>query len=248
MTIYTGYQIIPPGENRCVWMTAGVLQYQLCDRDFRCEECPLDLAIRRQVRSPVFVAESAKALRTTPPGPELKKELRYSSNHCWVLEIAPGSFRVGIEPGFAAAIGRPRAIVLPPQGQAVREGQTCAWIVTAGGTLTLEAALRGSVEAANISLRESPHLLHQHPFDDGWLYEVASDENAVKEAGLVSADRIADSYAADRSRFLAALSGMLRGHRPDRDLSPADLEHQIESIPDQVGHEKYFSALRQIYT
>jgi glycine cleavage system H protein len=248
MDISKGYHIVPPDENRCVWMTAGVLQYQLCDREFRCEECPLDLAIRRQVRSPATVGDSAKTPIAAPCGPLLKEGLKYSSNHFWVLNLAPRSFRVGLEPGFATVIGRPRAIVLPSPGQPVRPGQVCAWIVTTGGTLAVEAPIGGSVEASNVLLRENPYLLHRQPFDEGWLYEVAADENEVEEAGLLPPDRIADTYASDKNRFLTALAGMLRGHQPDVGLSPAEIEYRLESILDLVDPAKYFSALKQIYT
>jgi glycine cleavage system H lipoate-binding protein len=155
---------------------------------------------------------------------------------------------VGIEPGLATVIGRPKAIVLPSQGQVVRAGQTSVWIVTSGGTLTLEPPIGGSVETANVSLRESPHLLQKHPFDQGWLYEVTADEKALEKAALLSPDRIADMYAADKSRFLVALGGMLRSHQPDSGLSLADIEHRLESIPDLVGPMKYFSAVKHIYT
>jgi hypothetical protein len=30
----------------CLWMLSGVLNYRLCDRDFDCEHCPLDRALR----------------------------------------------------------------------------------------------------------------------------------------------------------------------------------------------------------
>jgi len=30
----------------CVWMRAGVIRFWLCDRDFDCEHCPLDAALR----------------------------------------------------------------------------------------------------------------------------------------------------------------------------------------------------------
>lgn len=35
------------GEH-CVWMRAGVVTYKLCDRDFDCEHCPLDAALRNE--------------------------------------------------------------------------------------------------------------------------------------------------------------------------------------------------------
>ena len=35
-----------PGALPCVWMSAGVINYRLCDREYECESCPLDTAIR----------------------------------------------------------------------------------------------------------------------------------------------------------------------------------------------------------
>ena len=241
------YHIIPPNENRCVWMTAGVLQYQLCDREYQCEECPLDSAIRRQVRPPAAGADAPHTRPSAAQEPALREGCRYSRNHCWIQTVAPRLLRVGIEPGFAKVIGRPKAVVLPPHAQAVHSGQTCAWIVTTGGTLPLEAPVGGSVQTANPLLRESPHLLRQHPCDEGWLYELAGDEHGLEAASLVSPDRIAEIYAADESRFLTALAGMLRGNQPDAGFTLADIEQRLDSILDFVGPTNYFNAVRQIY-
>ena len=30
----------------CIWTEAGVLNGKICDRGFRCEDCPLDAALR----------------------------------------------------------------------------------------------------------------------------------------------------------------------------------------------------------
>lgn len=31
---------------KCVWMLAGNVDYKLCDREYECDECPFDHAIR----------------------------------------------------------------------------------------------------------------------------------------------------------------------------------------------------------
>lgn len=37
----------PAGSpERCVWMQAGVVGYKLCDREFDCDLCPFDAALR----------------------------------------------------------------------------------------------------------------------------------------------------------------------------------------------------------
>ena len=45
----SSYPVSPP-EQRCVWMSAGILTYQLCDRGFDCANCPLDKAMRNMVK------------------------------------------------------------------------------------------------------------------------------------------------------------------------------------------------------
>lgn len=35
-----------PSPLKCVWMLAGVVDYKLCDRDYECEQCPFDRALR----------------------------------------------------------------------------------------------------------------------------------------------------------------------------------------------------------
>jgi hypothetical protein len=36
---------------KCVWMLAGVVDYKLCDRQYDCEHCPLDSALRERAPS-----------------------------------------------------------------------------------------------------------------------------------------------------------------------------------------------------
>jgi len=35
-----------PNAETCVWMEARVISFWLCNRDFDCEHCPLDAALR----------------------------------------------------------------------------------------------------------------------------------------------------------------------------------------------------------
>src|SRR3990167_19256 len=37
-------RIIPDGELKCVWMTAGQISYKLCNYEFNCEFCPFNEA------------------------------------------------------------------------------------------------------------------------------------------------------------------------------------------------------------
>jgi len=241
------FHIVPPGEECCVWMTAGVLAYQLCDRKFRCEECAIDSAMRR--RSATVDISTGDANLPMPGMAEaaLREDLQYSRNHCWIRSVDTDLFQIGIEPGLSSAIGIPKAIVLPAQGQHLQAGQTCLWIVMSGGTYALECPLGGVVTRTNSLLPEQPHLLFQSPFEQGWLYEVKADPAGRKTGDLVSAGKIAARYSSDEARFLRNLSAMMRGNQPDIGMTLADGGHRLQGIPDLVGPTRYFNTVRQAF-
>ena len=43
----------PPGALPCVWMSAGLVSFKLCDREGECEGCPFDRAMREPHGRPV---------------------------------------------------------------------------------------------------------------------------------------------------------------------------------------------------
>lgn len=42
------YPLIPEEERKCLWMTTGFISYKLCDRNYQCETCPFDQAIKNE--------------------------------------------------------------------------------------------------------------------------------------------------------------------------------------------------------
>ena len=44
--------VMPPGVLPCVWMSAGLVAFKLCDREGECEGCPFDRAMRSPQGSP----------------------------------------------------------------------------------------------------------------------------------------------------------------------------------------------------
>ena len=53
----------------CVWMRAGVIRFWLCDRDFDCDNCPLDAALRARRQS--------RPEDAAPPGPHADPPLPF---------------------------------------------------------------------------------------------------------------------------------------------------------------------------
>lgn len=241
--------VVRPGDLKCVWMTAGVLSYQLCDRELECEGCPLDRAMRMHFGSPAAADREA-----APPAPDpgrLAADRRYSRGHCWVLgeEAAVRGarrVRVGIEPGLARVLPRPHSVVLPSPGATLVRGHPHVWVVAEGGTFALQAPLAGTVVAANPAIAESPSRIASDAFGGGWLYLL--DATAGPQfRGLLDTRAAGTNYAVDARRFRTELVRALRRHGDRTGPALADGGAPLSDLGEMLGPSRYLELLVRVY-
>jgi glycine cleavage system H protein len=241
-----GRPVVPPEEQRCVWMNAGLLTYQLCDRDLDCESCPLDVALRAHFGH-AGTAASAEAPPTPPTS--LPADRRYSDHHCWVKAEGKGlprTARIGLEPALAAALPGVRGVVPPLPGDTARQGDVHFWLVTDGGTFPLPAPLGGRLLGVNPALADEPQLVTSRPLDEGWLYEMAIEDGDSGFATLLGAPEAAAAYGEDARRFRVELRRALHvgsGTVP----ALADGGAPLGELPQILGPERYFALLWWVY-
>ena len=85
--------IFPEDALPCVWMSAGLIAYRLCDREFDCDGCPLDLALRGV--SPTTQSDNRTAVPAHHAA-EFPEDRVYSTGHLWLQECPDNgtNFRV----------------------------------------------------------------------------------------------------------------------------------------------------------
>jgi glycine cleavage system H lipoate-binding protein len=244
----TSKRVFPPKELRCVWMTAGILTYKLCDHDFECDDCPLNAALRGH--SDRFHTSGSGDISPSSAAVE-NRELRdgylYTRNHCWAKKVTDSLIRVGLEPRLSHALLTPKAFVLPSDGQRIQRRQTCLWIVIEGGTLPFESPCAGVIRTVNRQLISYPHLLQLQPFDLGWFFELELDEPFQESVDFLNFEEAGLSYASDQSRFRMMLSSTLRVGSPRVGMTLADGGQPLQNIADVIGPGKYFSVLRKAF-
>jgi len=242
------HHIVPPEELCCVWMTAGILSYRLCDREFECDECALDAAMRKHfLHRPESAEEASVPAPAQVPPQALREGYRYTNNHCWIRQTGHNLLQIGLEPGLSRILLSPKAVVYPTGGQTLHKGQTCMWIVLEGGTLPCDSPCDGIVRGSNHQLSENPHLIQTRPFDEGWLLEMQVEDAAGQTAGFLDADQVRPSYTACETRFRELLEGALRKGQPSVGATLADGGQLLQNIADVIGPSRYFSFVRRVY-
>jgi glycine cleavage system H protein len=242
------YPVVPPNEQKCVWMTAGILSYQLCERQFDCDHCPLDSALRTFPQHSVGDKVQDKAPGKTRETGQLISGYLYSRKHCWIRSNEDSTVRVGIEPRFSSLLHNSKTVVLPSIGDPIQMSKACAWIVLEGGTLPISAPLDGTVTRTNALVVDRPFEIQDDPFEKGWLYEVTTSEDIFNLSSLyriAEADRI---YREDEQRFHSLVSTDLKKHHSVAGPTLADGGQPVQDIAAMLGREQYFVLLREVFT
>ncbi len=251
-------QVLGERGQRCVWMSAGVLSYQLCERGFDCDHCPLDAALRtRFARNGVDAPADAERPLQPTGRTRLPADRLYSRGHTWVKPMRRSRDGrrtvacVGLEPGLAAALLAPKTVVLPAVWDRLQRRHHHAWIVMDGGTLPIEAPTDGAVTAIHHELAGEPKTLARAPLGEGWLLEMELTDAELKAGRLMTAEAAEREYATGAARFQGLVARALGGTGPavDSPVGPTlqDGGVPLQNISDMLGPARYFGLLLQVY-
>jgi len=163
----------------CVWMSAGLLTFHLCDRHYDCDRCPLDASLRRadlmtRRRGPDKVPTDD----TTGPMWEFRRDRVYGPGHCWLQRCGHRRLRYGLD-AFAASLLAPlEGVILPAIGTRLKRNGILCWLRAGKWPLPVRSPVSGCLARSNPLVRAEPSHVTVSPYDDGWLVEISETTRA----------------------------------------------------------------------
>jgi glycine cleavage system H protein len=102
-------------------------------------------------------------------------QLRYSSDHEW-LSSDGSRARIGITDYAQDSLGDVVFIQLPAVGDSISAGDTIGEVESTKSVSDVYAPVSGTVVAVNDALVDSPQLLNEDPYVEGWICEIELSE------------------------------------------------------------------------
>lgn len=230
---------------KCVWMLAGVVAYKLCDRQYECDDCPFDLALRESaplhpVRAvtTVPVSNRPSALNVWDQasegigvqGYELARGLFYDRGHTWARIEEGGMVRVGLDDFGQKLAGRIYAVTLPEPGAQVKQGWASWAIAHQVGETTLAAPVTGVVQQVNEKLALNPSLLNRSPYGQGWAMLIQPKQLVEDLERLYYGEHAQQWYEQEVWRLSQELKNAMASSRPDVGVTLQDGGSRIEDL------------------
>jgi glycine cleavage system H protein len=107
---------------------------------------------------------------------ETPDDRRYAESHEWITEDG----RVGISDFAQDELGDVVFVELPEVGEELTAGSEFGVIESIKAVSDLYAPVSGEVTAVNEELFDAPELVNDDPYGDGWMIEVAFEEDDLE--------------------------------------------------------------------
>jgi glycine cleavage system H lipoate-binding protein len=221
-------QVSGPGAPpvKCWWMLGGVVAYKLCDRNYECEGCGFDQAIRN--RQSGFTGASGRRLID-----ELAAEsLLFHDRHVWARLEEGGRVRTGLDDFGRRLAGRLYCVELPSVGARIPAGGAAWKAVHHEGEVSFASPVSGVVGEVNDRLLQNPALVNRDPYGEGWAMVLTPLDLARDVRSLRPGEEIAPWIAAEAERLNRQL--VSAGGRPTMADGGRLAEDLHEAIPQEL--------------
>jgi len=96
-------------------------------------------------------------------------ELRYSEEHEWLKLEEGNRARIGITEFAQKELGDVVFVELPEEGTVVNAGDSFAVVESVKAVSDIYAPVSGKVVEVNDALNDSPELINEDPYGEGWI-------------------------------------------------------------------------------
>lgn len=120
--------------------------------------------------------------------------LKYTASHEWLEDLGNGVYRVGITEFAQEQLGDIVFVELPELDESYAQEDECGVVESVKTASDIYCPLVGTVTAINDALEDSPELINDSPYDDGWIFELELGEDA-DIGSLLSAEDYRESIA-----------------------------------------------------
>ena len=105
------------------------------------------------------------------------KDVKYTKDHEWA-KVDGKVAVVGITDFAQEKLGSIVFVELPPHGKSVKKGETVVTVDSVKAVAEVYSPLSGQVEEANESLKDSPEIINQDPYGQGWMVKIKISDPA----------------------------------------------------------------------
>ena len=118
-------------------------------------------------------------------------DLMFTSSHEWIKDEGDDTVTIGITDHAQELLGDLVFVELPEIGDVIETGGEAGVVESVKAASDIYSPVSGEVIEINEDLVDSPELVNEQPYDNGWIYKMKLN-NASEIEGLLDAEAYSD--------------------------------------------------------
>ena len=110
---------------------------------------------------------------------EIRDDLKYTKAHEW-LKLKANTALVGITDHAQTELTDVVFVELPEVGKEIKKGEEMCVVESVKSVSEIYAPISGKVVKVNKKLDDSPEIINESPYDEGWLVEIQIADESEK--------------------------------------------------------------------
>jgi glycine cleavage system H protein len=216
-------------------MLAGVLSYKLCEREYQCETCTLDIEMRHLYGTTSSLLKPKESVKL--------EEFYHYPSHVWVKYLSGDRALIGIDQFLSALVSGIDGVLLPRIGQKILHSGWIAKFVVEDEIVTLYAPIGGTVINSNFRVIARPEILTTSPYDEGWMVEMKSPDIKADLEFSIPHDQV-HTWLTGQTQRLDRKIGLAIGARSGLDVLAQDGLPRLDRLRDSLSSKGYVRLIR----
>lgn len=118
----------------------------------------------------------------------IPENIIFTQDHVWLLPHSDNEFTLGISDFAQEQLGDLVFVELPKTGSATAASKACAVVESVKSASDIICPVDGEITAVNQQLEDSPELINESPYSDGWIVRIKAKTN-LEFAGKMGEDQ-----------------------------------------------------------
>lgn len=102
----------------------------------------------------------------------VEKNYRFAASHEWVKDNEDGTVTMGISHHAQELLGDVVFVELPEEGDVITAGESFSLVESVKAASDVYAPVSGEIVAINETLEDSPELINEASFTEGWIAKI----------------------------------------------------------------------------
>ena len=188
----------PPSKRPCLHHMKGRIDFKVCSRDYRCEDCEFDQYFDDQytvhaVVKPIDCIDIE--------GIKIPHGFYFHKGHTWVKVEEGSDVRIGLDDFILRILGPLDHIEAPLIGKALVQNSVDILLNRGENRAGVLSPISGVVTAVNTNVRHKGRLANQDPYADGWILRAHAKNLRKDLLTLLIGSETKDFYKKEMNRL-----------------------------------------------